>query len=378
VVAALLVGVALLVAPSAGSSPFIRPGIYDDSEFLFGNPDRVFPILAQMNTKLLRMNLRWGGPNGVAVRKPANPSDPNDPAYDWRAYDRAVVRARSVGVESMFAVLGTPSWANGGKAWNTAPRSAIDMRRFAVAAARRYDGTNRDEDGNLIPRVRLWLAWNEPNNPVFLKPQYARRGGRWVVQSARDYARMCNAVVRGIKSIQPTAKVGCGVTSPRGNNSPMSSRPSVSPITFLRALKAAGATGFDAYAHHPYPGTRFEKPSTPPPLGSRGQVPTAVTLGNFEVLVRELTRLYGFKRIWVTEYGYQTNPPDRVFGVSWHDQANYMREAYEKLQRQSRVDIFIWFLLRDEPGVERWQSGLYTRRWVRKDAREAFEHLASG
>ena len=32
--------------------------------------------------------------------------------------------------------------------------------------------------------------------------------------------------------------------------------------------------------------------------------------------MKELTRLYGYMRIWVTEYGYQTNPPDRVFGVT--------------------------------------------------------------
>ena len=78
----------------------------------------------------------------------------------------------------------------------------------------------------------------------------------------------------------------------------------------------------------------------------------------------------------MTEYGYQTNPPDRFYGVSWHDQARYMTEAYRKLKRTARVDIFIWFLLRDEPGVARWQSGLYTRNWVRKESREAFEHLA--
>ena len=375
---AALLAAALVLAPGAGAgsaSSFIRPGIYDDAEFLFGNPDRVFPILRQMNTRLLRMNLRWGGPNGVAQRKPANPSDPDDPAYDWRAYDRAVVRARLAGVESMFAIVGTPSWANGGQSWNVAPRSAIDLRRFAVAAARRYDGTNRDEDGNLIPAVRLWIAWNEPNNPVFLKPQYVRRGSGWTVQSARDYARICNAIVRGIKSIDSLSKVGCGVTAPRGNNNPLSARPSVAPITFLRAMKAAGAAGFDAYAHHPYYGTRFETPSTPPPV-VKGQPPTAVTLGNFDVLVKELTRLYGYKRIWVTEYGYQTNPPDRVFGVSWHDQAKYMTEAYQRLRRSARVDVFIWFLLRDEARPEGWQSGLYTRKWVRKDAREAFEHLA--
>jgi hypothetical protein len=275
----------------------------------------------------------------------------------------------------MFAIVGTPSWANGGKSWNVAPRSAIDLRRFAVAAARRYDGTRRDEDGNLIPRVRLWIAWNEPNNPVFLKPQYVRRGARWVVQSARDYARICNALVKGIKSIQPLSKVACGVTAPRGNNAPASSRPSVAPLTFLRAMKAAGAGGFDAYAHHPYYGAPNETPTSPPPTVN-GQPAPAVTLGNFDSLVKELTRLYGYVRIWVTEYGYQTNPPDRFFGVSWADQARYMRAAYEKLQRSSRVDIFIWFLLRDEARLEGWQSGLYTRKWVRKDAREAFEHLA--
>ncbi len=373
--AAILFAVALALAPTVDASPFIRPGIYDDAEFLFGNPDRVFPILKQMNTRLLRMNLRWGGPNGVASRRPGNPSNPNDPAYDWRAYDRAVVRAQAVGVQSMFAIVGTPSWANGGQAWNTAPTNAIDLRRFAVAAARRYDGTARDEDGNLIPAVRLWIAWNEPNNPVFLKPQYVRGARGWVVKSARDYAHICNAIVRGVKSIQVSAKVACGVTAPRGNNNPLSSRPSVAPITFLRAMKTAGAAGFDAYAHHPYYGTRLETPSTSPPV-VKGQPPTAITLGNFDVLVKELTRLYGYVRIWVTEYGYQTNPPDRAFGVSWYDQARYMREAYDKLHRSARVDMFIWFLLRDEAGLGRWQSGLYTRKWVRKDSREVFEHLA--
>ena len=132
----------------AGALP--APGIYDDAEFLFGNPDRVFPILRQMNTRLLRVNLRWGGPNGVANRKPANPTTRTIPPTTGGPTTGGVVRA-AAGVEAMFSIVGTPSWANGGQAWNTAPRSAIDLRRFAVAAARRYDGTRRDEDGNLIP-----------------------------------------------------------------------------------------------------------------------------------------------------------------------------------------------------------------------------------
>ena len=101
-------------------------------------------------------------------------------------------------------------------------------------------------------------------------------------------------------------------------------------------MKLAGAKGFDAYAHHPYYGSPTETPTTKPPPGKRGQPPTAVTLGNFEVLTKELTRLYGNMRIWVTEYGYQTNPPDRLFGVSPAKQALYMQQAWDKLAREPR------------------------------------------
>ena len=70
-----------------------------------------------------------------------------------------------------------------------------------------------------------WIAWNEPNNPVFLKPQcVAAAKGKWVIQSAIDYAKICNAVVRGVKSVTASSKVACGVTSPRGNNQPGTSR----------------------------------------------------------------------------------------------------------------------------------------------------------
>ena len=86
-------------------------------------------------------------------------------------------------------------------------------------------------------------------------------------------------------------------------------------------MKKAGAKGFDAYAHHPYYGSPRETPSTPPPPGIHGNAATAITLGNFNLLVREVTRLYGNKRMWITEYGYQTNPPDRIFGVSFANQA---------------------------------------------------------
>ena len=171
----------------------------------------------------------------------------------------------------------------------------------------------------------------------------APRGGKWIVQSAIDYARICNAVVEGIRtSMLRGEKVACGATAARGNNNPKGLKPSVSPLAFLRAMKKAGATGFDAYAHHPYYGGPGETPATPSP--GRG----GVTLGNIDALVSELTRLYGKKRIWITEYGYQTNPPDGVFGVSWATQAAYVRQSFAIARAHPRIDMLLWFLLQDE------------------------------
>ncbi|HWJ45177.1 MAG TPA: hypothetical protein VNR63_07295, partial [Gaiellaceae bacterium] len=350
---ALVLVTALLGAQAASASRFMQVGIFDDAQINYGNPDRVFPMLKQLRTQVIRVNLAWGGPTGVAKRKPVNPMNPNDPAYDWSVYDRTVFYAQQYGMKVVFAILGTPPWANGAKGINVAPRSALDLERFAVAAARRYSGTFETEDGRTIPPVRQWLAWNEPNNPAFLRPQYRKVGRTQVIQSAIDYAKICNAIVKGVrKTTVGGSKVACGVTGPRGNNNPNSARPAVSPLPFLRALKKAGAKGFDAYAHHPYYGAPSESPATPSP--GRG----GVTLGNIDALVSELTRLYGRKRIWITEYGYQTNPPDGVFGVSWATQAAYVRQSFAIARAHPRIDMLLWFLLQDEPDPARWQSGL--------------------
>jgi hypothetical protein len=197
-----------------------------------------------------------------------------------------------------------------------------------------------------------------------------------VIQSARDHARICNAVVAGIRSGQRGAKIACGATAPRGNNNPNSIRPSVAPGAFIAAMKNYGAEGFNALAHHPYYGQRNETPDTPPAQGRRGNAPTAITLGNFHVLINAVNRAYGKgMRIWVTEYGYQTNPPDKLYGVTEAKQAEYMKRAYLKLKRHPRVDYFIWFLIRDEGRRDGWESGVFTNKWKRKEARETFETL---
>ena len=378
--AATLVALAVVLAPSASASPSLKVGIFDDGVVLYGEPDLVFPQLAKTGTQLLRVNLWWSGPGiSVATRKPKRPGDPKDPAYNWDTYDRTVRFSIVNNIQPIFSIIGTPPWANAAKGWNVAPTNARDLRLFAAAAQKRYSGTFVNADGITLPRVSLWMAWNEPNNPVFLKPQYRRTGKTWAIQSGRDYAKMCNAVVQGVKSIQRSSTVACGATGPRGNNNPNSSRPSVSPLPFLRAMKLGGAKGFDAYAHHPYYGSPAETPSTPPPPGRRGQPPTAVTLGNIDVLIKEIDRLYGKRmRIWVTEYGYQTNPPDRFYGVTYSKQAKYLTQAVSVVRANPRIDVFLWFLLRDEERLGGWQSGLTTFEGKRKSSFNAFRRAVLG
>ena len=74
----------------------------------------------------------------------------------------------------------------------------------------------------------------------------------------------------------------------------------------------------------------------------------------------EVSRAWGGKRIWLTEYAYQTNPPDRFSGVTPGRQARLLGQAALRAYRAPRVDMLIQYLVRDEPQLGGWQSGLYT------------------
>jgi Glycosyl hydrolase catalytic core len=374
VVVAVLV-TALLAATAANASRYLRIGIYDETQTLYGPVDQTFATFKQLHVQEVRLNLYWGGRFGVAKTRPVRPTDPADPAYNWDLYDRTVQHAAAVGEHVIFSIYGTPGWANGGKAQNVAPLQQTDLRNFAYAAAKRYSGFYKTPEGLALPAVKDWLAWNEPNNPIFLTPQYKKSGKTWTIASATAYAKICNGVYNGVHgTLAPGERVGCGVTAPRGNNNPSSSRPSVSPLAFLRAVKKAGLKTFDAWAHHPYYAGPTDQPTTKP-VTAKGAPATAVTLGNISDLIKQVTLLYGNKRIWITEYGYQTNPPDTLFGVSYAKQAAYLTQAFAIAKKNPRIDMMLWFLLKDEPTIAGWQSGLETFGGKKKPSFTAFQHL---
>jgi hypothetical protein len=359
-VAILAMLVAAATVASASAAKGMKVGFYDEALTLGYPDDFGFRTLADLRADVVRMNLYW---NRVATSRPRNPRNPNDPAYDWSAYDTALERADRHGIEVMLTIFGTPEWASGKtrakQSYRYAPRRMSDLRDFATAAAKRYR------------QVDLWTAWNEPNAPNFLKPQSVKRRGEWVFRSPQIYARICNAVVTGVNRVQTRDKVACGVLNPRGElEANGGRRESVAPLVFLRLMKQAGARP-EVFAYHPYSPSKKISPT------KKVKSEATVTLGSIDKIVKAVNRAWGKRmRIWVTEYGYQTNPPDRHFGVSWKRQAQWMRIAFNRMRKNTRIDLALWFQLKDDSRLAGWQAGVISTHDVRKPSYQAFRRLA--
>ena len=105
-----------------------------------------------------------------------------------------------------------------------------------------------------------------------------------------------------------------------------------------------------------------------------------ITMATLPRLLRDVQRAFGVHtRIWLTEYGYQTNPPDKtIFGTSWKNQARWLRQAFQMAYSNPRIEMFLWFLVRDEPKIGGWQSGLETVKGKHKPPWNVFRSLPRG
>jgi hypothetical protein len=320
-----------LSAQQAQAQPKVRYGIQDDA-WILGGPGRLgerLDALDRLGVDVVRFTLNW------------NEIEPAQGRFNWRTSDRVLRGLRTRGIHPVVTLVGVPGWANGGRPPRFAPKWGKEFSAFAAATARRY------------PFVRYWLIWNEPNLRRWLEPTVP---GTYV-------RRLLNPAYRAIHRVNRRARVAGGVTGPRGNVG------GVSPVDWLRGMARAGAR-LDAYAHHPHPSGPFE---TPTRGGCSGSNCKTITLANLNLLVREVRGAWGRRvRIWLTEWGYQTNPPDEFLGVSSRLQAQYIGEAARRVYRTRQVDMLIHFLYRDEPETERFQSGLVTVAGRPKPALHAF------
>ena len=330
---------ALAATAGASASPFVKFGIQDDA-YLADGPslEPNLQTVDQLGVGLVRYLVNW---RQIATRKPRHPANPGDPAYDWSSVDATLGALHARRITVLATLVRSPSWANGGLAQNVVPTSKYSLSAFAVAVAKRY------------PWLRLWEIWNEPNLQSFLKPN-----------SPRLYVqRLLNPTYVQLHALNPANRVAGGATSPRSTSS------GLSPVTFMRGMSAARAR-LDAYSHHPYAVTRGETP-----FGFAKGVcrycTGVLTMANLEKLIGEVKRDFGPRRIWLTEYGYETNPPDPN-GVSWAAQARYVAEAAERAAAAPYVDLLVHFMLQDEARPNGWQSGLIASTGFPKPAFNSF------
>ncbi|HWH44500.1 MAG TPA: hypothetical protein VNT32_07200 [Thermoleophilaceae bacterium] len=377
---------------------------------------------------------------------PAGPASPAGyPADHWDRYDRIVVSARKHGIGLLFSLTGpSPLWATGSPERRdieeTYEPNPDDFRSFAEAVGRRYSGEYREEtqapppsggggllggepqqqpapQGELIPRVDTWSVWNEPNHPGWLTPQWLpdpRAATLPLIPVAgRLYRGLVDAAWDGLaRSGHASDNILLGETAPRGHPQQGLTR-AVRPLEFIRELYCVDRRlrpyqGEDAqvrgcpgsrqamveqhpglfasagWAHHPY---ALEQA----PGESDDHRDNAV-LADTDRLVRTLDKILGqhgqSKRfpIWMTEYGYQTDPPDPTLGIPWSRQAAYLNEAEHIAYRNPRIASSAQFLLVDdgplrqfEPSDPRYwgtfQSGLKTGAGRQKHAYAAYQRV---
>src|SRR5205085_10368277 len=104
------------------------------------------------------------------------------------------VTAHGLTVVFPVASADGPAWADGAHrprdvvpgTWRP---SAEAFGAFAKAVARRYSGSF-DPGTGVLPRVRYYQAWGEPNLSHHLMPQWIRVRHHWVAESPIIYRRL--------------------------------------------------------------------------------------------------------------------------------------------------------------------------------------------
>lgn len=356
----LLACLAAVAAPSiafGASRMFV--GFYDDAAFRWrsdhnANLDRA----RDAHATIINAAVNWAK---VAPTRPANASNPFDPAYKFTDLDDMIRGAQARGIEPMLQIWGTPKWA--GPAANRLPRQLGALTSFARAVASRYSGRYAG-----YPFVRYYGVWNEPNLNQFLAPQFDKRG-RSVGPAL--YAKLFKAAYSGIKAGNRLAQVGLGETSARGRDKRVAGlQDTHSPGRFLQGVaKAAPRLKFDAVAHHPYP----TDPRQRPEQLVRWPNVSLTTIPRLESSLKKWFHRKSAVPIWITEYGHETTPEPR--GVDYQTQSDYMKRAFSIASRYSYVPMFIWFVLHDDQG-DPWQSGLIAEDGTLKPAFFTFADVA--
>lgn len=338
------------LAPTASAGGV--KAIWGPVEMPNGSP--AFRVYKDLGVQVYQVGLNW---NQTAPSRPADATNPDDPAYRWPKYADAAIRAgRRYGIKVSFLVNRSPSWANGGRPEQWAPNNA-DYARFLTAASRRY------------PSVRLWQIWGETNRRATFQPL-----PRASPAGPRRYATLLNAAYGALKRRSRRNTVIGGMTIGFGP---------VRPRDFLRWMRLPNGKPppLDWYGHNPF-SPRF------PNLRDHGYrgYPGARDMGDVDTFAAEIRRTYkgryrAFRRrgprLWLSEYTISSDRKnsDFEFFVSRREQARWVTAAYRIACRQPYVAGLGWIGLLDAPATEGRgvTTGLMTYEGFQKPAYHAYK-----
>jgi hypothetical protein len=419
-----------LVAPAAAqASPTQLSIMMDDNLLLYRNDNVAARTLTQMQSlgvDAVRVTVLWKNvaenarfskaelaklPKGRIKRalqrqtsrfKATNPS--TYPIRNWDRYDNLVKAAADNGIRVYFNVTGPgPAWAHTkppanlrGLAGTYKPKAGA-FKQFVQAVGTRFSGAYRDENGSraTLPRVSFWSLWNEPNQAGWLSPQWEKRGSSIVPTSPALFRKLYQSGYKGLVASGHRVDndiILLGETAPLGvdNRNPKSP---MRPGLFLKELACVSPNGApysggaatarscgdfaargplysNGYAHHPY------TKNVPPTV--RDPSPDAITMANAEELGTLLDSLSSKTNgaipadlpLFMTEFGFETNPPDPYNGVPLDSQAQFNMIGEYQAWSSPRIVAQSQFLLQDVEPLRKhrrgskaywftYQSGLY-------------------
>jgi hypothetical protein len=377
-----LLAAAQLLPAEAHASRSQESLFQDDANLLYSSPsrrDKTLNELDSLGVDVIRANVVWNkyAPSPTHKKKPSfNDSDPN--AYPLGQVDGLVNAAQQRGI----SVLLTPTVP--GPAWASSCKGSVSSRRicrprpslfghFVTALGRRY------------PQVHRWSIMNEPNLGAWLTPQYSNGGLPTSPTIYRNLVRAATSALSG--SGHGGDQILLGETAPIGRTSGARYKRSIGPATFYRELFCLNARGrrlgghaakvrgcknykrlaVTGVAHHPY-------------TAGAGRSPNA-RVGKADITLRYISRLSlwmnrgakahrikGGLPIYLTEYGFQTDPPDRFAGTSLRNQAKWLNQSDFVAWRYHRINSVAQYELRDERARAAFQTGL---RFVNGKAKPA-------
>lgn len=287
-----------------------------------------FPLYEQLGVTVYQTQLAWAT---IAPTRPADPRNPADPAYVWPArLDDTIAEARAHGMEVLFMLFGSPTWANGGRTPEYAPDRSTDFADFARAAARRY------------PDVRRWMIWGEPSRSKNFKPLRQQPLDtpitRVQARAPRRYARLLDAAYGQLKAQRSSNIVIGGNTYTTGQ---------IRPADWVRNLRLDNGrpARMDLYGHNPF---SFRDPNL------RNDESESVDLSDLDWFAPLVQRRLGSPRhkrvrLFLSEFTMPT-APDREFNlfVSPRVQARWITKAF-RIAHAVDADTLGWIHLRDEP-----------------------------